>query len=154
MTYGKNSTIEKIGLQWGLTTLLLLSAYFLIMKILGLIHVPELRIFNALIMFYGVFQAIKRAKVELNEFNYFKGIGAGILTAFVATFFFSLFGVFYLSFIDPNFIMSIKVNEPLGIYMNQYSASLQIFIEGSASGVLFSYASLQWLREPYLAGGK
>jgi hypothetical protein len=147
------NTIEKIGLRWGAITLLLLSAYFIIMKLLGLIHIPELRVLNAFIMFYGVYQAIKTAKFELDDFNYFKGFGAGALTAFSATFVFSVFGIVYLQFIDPSFLSSIIKNEPLGFFMNEYSASIQIFIEGAASGILFSYASLQWLRTPYLAGG-
>jgi hypothetical protein len=148
-----NQTIETIGLRWGLITLLLLGTYFIAMKIFGLIHTPELRVLNAFIMFYGVFQSVKTAKLELEDFNYFKGFGVGALTAFSATFIYSLAGVIYLTFIDPAFMTSIKLNEPLGLFMNEYSASLQIFIEGSASGILFSYASLQWLRTPYLAGG-
>ena len=148
------TTIEKISLRWGLIILGLLSAYFIIMKILGLVHVPELRIFNAIIMFYGVFQAIKTSRSKLEDFNYFKGMGTGLLTAFGSTLMFSLFGILYVTVIDPGFITEIRSQEPLGIYMNEYSASLQIFIEGSASGFLFSYASLQWLREPYLVGGK
>ena len=148
-----NHTIEKIGLRWGLITLLLLGAYFIIMKIFGLIHTPELRVLNAFIMFYGVFQSVKSAKLELEDFNYFKGFGVGALTAFSTSFTYSLAGVIYITFIDPAFMASIQANEPLGLFMNEYSASLQIFIEGSASGILFSYASLQWLRTPYLAGG-
>lgn len=154
MNTTKSTSIEKIGLQWGLITLGLLGAFFLIMKFAGLIHVPELRILNAVIMFYGVFQAISQAKAELSGFNYFKGMGAGILTSLVAAFSFSIFGIIYLTLIDPSFLNSIQANEPLGIYMNEYSASLQIFIEGSASGVLLSFASMQWLKIPHLAGGE
>ncbi len=153
MNFLTNTSIESISLRWGFITLTLLCAYFLIMKMVGLIHVPELRVLNALIMFYGVFQSIKTAKFKLVDFNYFKGIGVGALTAFAASFAYSLFGVIYLTLIEPDFLNSIRLYEPLGIYMNEYSASLQIFIEGSASGVLLSYASLQWLRKPYLEGG-
>jgi hypothetical protein len=132
----------------------MLCAYFIIMKILGLIHVQELRSLNALIMFYGVFQAIKSSKEELTDFNYFKGMGAGVLTAFTSTFVYATFGVIYLTVLDPGFLSEIQAKEPLGMYMNEFSASLQVFIEGSASGVLFSYVSLQWLREPHLVGGQ
>ena len=148
-----NNTIEKIGLRWGFITLLLLGAYFITMKILGLIHIPELRVLNALIMFYGVFQSVKEARESLDDFNYFKGFGTGALTAFSASFVYAVSGVLYLQFINPSFLTDIISNEPLGFFMNQYSASIQIFIEGAASGILFSYSSLQWLREPYMAGG-
>ena len=149
----RNNNIESIGLRWGLITLLLLCAYFLIMKFLGLVHSTELRVVNAVIMFYGVFSAVKISKTKLEEFNYFKGFGVGALTALIASGLFAVFGLVYLIWIDPSFMSSIKMNEPLGIFMNRYSAALQIFIEGSASGILCSYASLQWLRKPHLAGG-
>jgi len=152
MTINKN-TIEYIGLRWGLITLILLSTYFLIMRFLGLVHSTELRVLNAVIMFYGVFSAIKVSKSQLEDFNYLKGFGVGALTALVASGLFTIFGFIYLNWIDPSFMSSIKMNEPLGVFMNKYSASLQIFIEGSASGVLCSYASLQWLRKPHLLGG-
>lgn len=150
----KSNTIEKISLRWGAITLALLGTYFLIMKLLGLIHVPELRILNSIIMFYGIFQAIKSSKKELEPFNYFKGMGTGVLTAFGVSFIYSMLGIFYITVVDPTFISEIRSQEPMGIYMNEFSAPLQIFIEGSASGVLFSFASLQWLRRPYMAGGK
>ena len=149
----KNHTIVQIGLRWGLITLALLCAYFVIMQILGLIHSTELRVLNALIMFYGVFQAVKTSKSDLEDFNYFKGFGVGALTALTASLLFTIFGLVYIIWIDPSFMSSITMNEPLGIFMNEYTASLQIFIEGSASGILFSYASLQWLRRPHLEGG-
>ena len=149
----RRNTIEGIGLRWGVITLLLLCAYFLVMKILGLVHATEFRILNALIMFFGVFQAIKSSKENLQGFNYLKGFGTGILTALVASALFTMFGMIYLFWLDPSFMASIRMNEPMGIFMNEYSASLQIFIEGSASGVLLSYTSLQYLRTPLLAGG-
>ncbi len=36
--------MEKISFKWGFISFIALSGYFLIMKFLGLIHIPELRL--------------------------------------------------------------------------------------------------------------
>ncbi|MEO1052323.1 MAG: DUF4199 domain-containing protein, partial [Bacteroidota bacterium] len=141
-------TIERIGSKWGSIAFVLLSLYFLLIKMIGLVHVAELRVFNALIMFVVIYKAIKEAKMKLPEFNYLKGIGAGVLTAFVGSLIFSVFGFFYLTVLEPDFINDIQANEFFGLYMNKYGASFQIFIEGSASGCLMSYTVMQYLKNP------
>lgn len=143
--------MEKTSLKWGLRAFLGLSAYFLFMKFIGLIHIPELRILNAGILFTCVFLAIKESKQKLTDFNYFKGIASGVSTAFIASTLFAVFGFGYLTFINPDFIESIRDNELFGIYMNKYGASFQIFIEGSASGCLMSYSAMQYLKERHIS---
>ena len=98
--------------------------------------------------------AIKEVKNSQTGFNYFKGLGTGVATAFFASFLFALFGFIYLTWIDPGFIDAIHKNELLGIYINKYGASFQIFMEGSASGCLMSYAAMQYLKQPRLCSSK
>lgn len=142
----KSSTIERIGAKWGLIVFVLLSAYFLIIKAVGLIHVIELRFLNAGIMFFGVYKAIKTAKSSISEFTYLKGLGTGLFTGAVASATFAIFGFIYLTFVNPEFITSIQENELFGAYINKYGASLQIFIEGTFSSCLISYAVMQYLK--------
>lgn len=142
----KTHSIEKISLNWGLVTFGLLSAYFVVMKALGLVHMIEFRLLNGLIMFYGCFSAVKYSKRNLDGFNFLKGYGSGLLTALIASVLFSFFGIIYLEFLNPSFITEIKENELLGIYQNKYIASAQIFIEGTASGFLFTHASVMWFK--------
>jgi len=144
------SVIESIGVRYGIATFLVLSVYFLIAKFSGIIHIFELRLLNAAIMFGGVYLAIRNAKGKVDEFNYFKGLGTGLLTAIVASALFALFGFLYLQFINPDFLNSIRENEPFGIYINKYGACIQIFVEGTASGCLLSYASMQRLKDSRL----
>ena len=146
MKFKSTLNIENISLRWGLVVFLLLSAYFIIMKSLGLIHVLELRAFNALIMFYGCFMTCLMTKNSLKDFSYLKGLGAGVLTAFISSSIFAAFGFLYLTVLNPGFMAELKANELFGRYLNEYMASLQIFIEGSASGILFTYASMQYLK--------
>ncbi|MTI21324.1 DUF4199 domain-containing protein [Fulvivirga sp. RKSG066] len=142
----KTNTIESIGLKWGAITFVLLSIYFSVMKAFGLVHMIELRILNAGIMFFGVYMATKEAKVKLEQFTYLKGIGLGLFTAAVASSMFAAFGLIYLTVINPAFIESIRANELFGRYINVFGATLQIFIEGTFSGCLISYAVMQRLK--------
>jgi hypothetical protein len=136
------NSIEKIGITLGIFTFIFLGLYFLIMKILGLVHLIEFRLLNAVIMFFGCYSAVKMSKNHLQNFDFLKGYGAGLLTALTASTLFTAFGLIYLNFINPSFITEIKQNEILGVYQNKFIASAQIFIEGTASGFLFTHASV------------
>ena len=138
----KLNTIEKIGTVSGILTFIFLGLYFLVVKMLGLVHMIEFRLLNAVIMFFGCYSAVKLSKMHLENFDFLKGYGAGLLTALIASFLFAVFGFLYLQFIDPSFILEVKDKEILGIYQNKYIASAQIFIEGAASGFLFTHASV------------
>jgi len=63
----ESNSVEKIGIRWGIYTFLMLSVYFLLMKLFGLGHVLELRFLNAFIMFYGCYRAINAAKTNLPD---------------------------------------------------------------------------------------
>ena len=136
------NTIEKIGLQKGFVTFLLLGSYFLVMKATGLVHMIEFRLLNVFIMFYGCYTAVKIAKANLEDFNFLKGYGAGLLTALTASILFTFFGLLYIELINPSFINEIRSEGMLGIYQNKYIAVGQIFIEGAASGILLTHISV------------
>ena len=146
----ENKTFEKVGLKWGLIVFALLGAYFGLLQLLGFVHVLELRLFNGVIMYFGIYKAIKEFKKSSHNFSYFTGLGTGVITAFVATMAFTVFGFGYLM-LNPEFMLEIKEKEPLGIYINEYGAVMQIFIEGIASGCVMSYANMQLLKVPRLS---
>lgn len=148
----KDKTFEKVGFKWGFIVFALLSAYFGILMLLGFVHILELRLFNGVIMYFGIYMAIKEFKSFSSDFNYFKGLGTGIVTAFIASVAFTIFGFGYLV-LNPEFMAEIKREEPLGLYINEYGAVIQIFIEGVASGCVMSYANMQLLKVPRLSGG-
>lgn len=143
--------MEKIGIRWGVYTFLMLSVYFLLMKIAGLVHILELRFFNAFIMFFGCYKAIRTTKDHIKPFQYFKGLGAGALNALISSSLFTLLGILYVTLIDPVFMTELKLNEPLGLYFNSYVAVIQIFIEGIGSGFIFSFIIMQWMKEPRIS---
>lgn len=143
-------TIEARGVIFGLLTTAGLIAYFFIMKWLGLVHNINLRALNAVIMFAGVYLAIKTYKKYKHEagdhFQFMKGTGVGLITALTTAVVFSAFITGYVM-ASPEFMQSIKANEPQGIHINEWGIAVIIFIEAMASGFIFSYLSMQWLKE-------
>ncbi|MEQ6168612.1 MULTISPECIES: hypothetical protein [unclassified Ekhidna] len=138
---------EKHVIKYGLTTTAGLIAFFLLMKILGLAEVTELRTLNAVIMFSGVFLSIKRFRHRTFklEFNYLTGIAAGFFTGLVTAASFALFVGIYIYF-DPIFLAAIVADNPQKEFLNPLTAGMVLFIEAMASGFLFSYISMQYLK--------
>ena len=140
-------SIEKRGVIFGAATTAGLIAYFSVMNVFGLSHNFNLRAFNAIIMFFGVFLSIKTYKdFKGKQFEFLKGAGTGLITSLVTATLFTVFFSLYI-YLDPAFYAEIKAEEPQGIYMNAWGIAALIFIEAVASGFLFTYLSMQWLKK-------
>jgi hypothetical protein len=141
-------SLQKHIVKFGLLTTMGLIAFFLLMRILGLAEITELRSLNALIMFSGIFLMIRgfRDGDFDAEFGYLTGISSGFFTGLIVALSFSVFVGLYVS-IDPVFLAAIVADNPQKEYLNPFSAAMVIFIEAIASGFLFSYASMQYLKE-------
>jgi len=87
-----SSSLEGVGIRYGLFMTLGLIAYFLIMKLVGLVHVIELRTVNAVILVTFVWLGLKKFENQHDhEIEYLQGIGLGILTSAVGVILFSIF---------------------------------------------------------------
>lgn len=142
--------IEKRGVISGLVISAVLVVFFFLVKSVGLIHNYELRGLNAFIMFFGVYVTIRAFKKGQKNFGYLQGMSLGLLTALTTAVSFSVFVLLYLVS-DPSFMEVVKTNEPHGLYLNEYGISIVIFIEAAASGLIFSFMSMQWLKEESFA---
>lgn len=142
----KKDSIEYNGLIGGIIVFIGLVAYFIIMNAMGLEHNLELRALNIIIMGAGVFYAIKSLKEKNKDFDYFKGIGAGMITAVSSSIAFSIFIFIYL-LSNPEFLQEIQKVEPFGNYLNAFLISFIIIMEGSGSGVFLSYGVMQWYKK-------
>jgi len=127
-----------------------LIVLFLAMIAVGLIHNTELRLLNGLIMFGGAYAAIKRFKTgELKaNFNYISGLAAGAAIVAISTSIFAFFVMSYL-LIDEALMQAIIEKNAVGKYLNEFAIGMVILIEGCASGILFSYAIMQYLKEDW-----
>lgn len=138
--------IDMLGFRYGIYTALALIGYFVLMQIIGLAYILELRIFNLLIVIAGIVMAIDKYRAVTNEhMEYLTGYGIGSSTTIVAVFIFSLFLGFYLSF-DHAFMQHIRTTGLMGHYLDPATAAFAVFGEGIASGVIASFALMQWYK--------
>ena len=146
------SSIEYIAVKYGLMTFGGLVAYFLLMKVIGLVHIVELRSLNFLIMVTGVWLAFREYKKYHNEgLAYFNGLGLGIRTTVVSVIPFALFIFFYLQ-LDPVFMETIRANEMFGYHLNPYLLAFLIAFEGSLSGFFIAYTLMQYMKRKSASG--
>lgn len=141
-------SLEKHIVKYGVSTALALIAYFFLMQLLGLVHNIELRVFNGFIMFGGAFLALRKFKKEhfKKPFSYYNGLFAGVAVVVTTTVLFTIFVIAYL-FADPAFMQAIVEREPLGVHLNELAIGMVIFIEGTATGVVFSFVTMQYLKD-------
>lgn len=134
--------------KYGLFTSLALILYFLSMKLFGLETNFYLRFLNFLIIIIGVYALIKQ-ELKKPEATYFSTLINGISMTVVTVLTFLVFLAVYIKFIDPSFI---EVMEASNIWGNQLSvaqASVAIFIEGMASGLVITFAWLQYFKNSF-----
>ncbi|MCA1761984.1 MAG: DUF4199 domain-containing protein [Cryomorphaceae bacterium] len=137
----------KKSIVYGLLTALALVVYFLIMKVLGLETNFYLRIFNFVIIVAGVYALLSSTIKSGNNISYFEGFGAGFRLTLTSVIVFLAFLGLYTHYIDPSFI---EVLEQTGIWGSNISlgqAAFAIFIEGMASGVVISFAWMQYFKK-------
>ncbi len=68
----------------------------------------------------------------------------GMATGAVASLVFGVFLFLYMQ-LDQSFMDSIRVNEPMGRYLNPYMAAFIVVLEGFFSGLLMTFVLLNWV---------
>ncbi|MCJ8166216.1 DUF4199 domain-containing protein [Pontibacter sp. E15-1] len=142
--------MEKIGFKYGLLTAAGLVAYFLLMNMLGLVHIVELRFLNGIILAVGIVLAIKGYKrASGGQIGYFKGIGTGMITSVTATVLFAVFMVAYAKISGEALIQMLSSNQYLG-EMVTATPGIVIFsvlmLEGVISGFMISFIAMQYFK--------
>lgn len=151
--------MEKISIKYGLFTALSLILYFLLMKLLGLVHIVELRFLNGLILTVGIVIAIRALKkVKEGNIGYFQGLGTAFLTASIATVLFAAFMLIYIKAFDDSLIEVLSADNLFGERVSS-TPGLVVFmvlmIEGMVSGFMIGFIAMQYFkRRDYKAPGK
>lgn len=135
-----------ITIKYGIIMFLGFLGFFIIMKILSLNSNFNLRILNGLVHLPIVYFAIREYKTRADpgEFTYSSGILIGIQASFVGVLSFALFQFFFLN-VDGALMNYIQENAPLGAgqFLNPFSASLYLFMEGMVAGMFASYLGMR-----------
>jgi hypothetical protein len=122
-----------------------LILFFLVMKFAGLSHHAELRLLNLLILVGGIYFALRKfKKTHEDRLNYFRALITGVATGAVGSLIFAVFLFIYMQ-ADTNLMEAIKVNEPMGRFLNPYIASFIVALEGVFSGLLVTFILINYV---------
>ncbi|MEK6780291.1 MAG: DUF4199 domain-containing protein [Bacteroidota bacterium] len=136
---------KKIPQNYGLKISAGLIAFFLLMKVVGLVHIYELRFLNVFIQVAGIYYALKKFKdTHGHHINYFRALVTGVATGAIASLIFALFLFAYLM-VDKNMMIDIIEKEPMGRYLNPYISAFMVALEGVFSGLLFTFILINYL---------
>ena len=151
MNNGKLS-ITKLSMIAGVLICLAMMAYFFIMKISGLVAIPELRLLNIVIMLIGTWLTIRHYNQRSkSHIQYFEGLSLGFATVQVAITVFAVFIGIYLYKIDPDLLVQIKAHAPMmGKYLTPVSAVVSLLVEGMVSGLVISFIVMQYFKDDTL----
>ncbi len=132
---------ENYGFKIGLG----LIAFFLLMKVVGLVHIYELRFLNVIIQVVGIYYALKKFKETHGQhINYFRALVTGVSAGAIASLLFAVFLFAYLMF-DHSLMLDIMDKEPMGRYLNPYIAAFMVALEGVFSGLLFTFILINYI---------
>jgi len=145
-------TIQNMAIRYGLMTTVWLIGYFLIMKLVGLVHILELRTLNFMFLVGGIYLAIRRYKKHNDSTTYLQGIGIGILTSAVAVLPFALFIFVYLQ-LDQGLLNYIREQDQFGQHLNSYILAFIVGLEGFFSGMILTFIIMQYMRKSHSKGG-
>lgn len=133
-----------VAVKYSLFTVGGLISYFLLLKLFDLHENAWLRVFNGVIMAFGIYFAIKYYKMKTGEtFTYVDGFKTGLLTGFFATGAFVFFMGIYMYHIDPDFTATIleewfdSTDQGAGVLI------IILVIEGAASTAVLTLTSMQ-----------
>ncbi len=144
---------NRIPENYGIKIAAGLIAYFLFMKLIGLGHIVELRLFNLFIQTIGIYFALKKFKdTHGSHINYFRALVTGVATAAIGSVFFGLFLFVYMK-MDNGFMVSIVSTEAMGRYLNPYISAFIVLLEGVFSGLLVTFVLINYLHTDEVGGG-
>lgn len=130
---------------YSVLTALALSAYFIIMDLLGYSHITELRLVNGVILGAGIFLAVRH--VTKNEkSNYLNGLRVGFKTGVAAVGLFTLVFLIYVGMINPEFISEINQSHVLPVDVNVFLMLSVIILEGVASTAIMAFIAMQYYK--------
>lgn len=142
----------KIASKYGIGISIVLIAYFLILKLMGLHHYPAFSVANGLIYGVGLYLAIQNYRSSLGEIEYGHGFATGLATGGIATVIFTLFMAIYMFQIDTEFASHIIESWDMGYELGTSSLVISILIMGFATTLVLTLAFMQRFKKSWNIG--
>jgi hypothetical protein len=141
--------MRSLAIKYGIGMALMLVAYFLLLKLIGLHNYPIFSAFNSVIYGAGILMAMKRFKAESESFDYLNGFQLGLFTGAIATALFSFFMAFFIFQIDTQFAHAIL--DPWGLNYNKGGLIIivSLVMMGFSTTLVLALAFMQLLKESW-----
>jgi len=141
--------MRKFYTTYGIGIALLLIAYFMISKWMGLHKYPILSAVNGVIFGWGILMAMKKYKATSSSFKYQDGFLVGLVSGGIATLLFSGFMAIYIFYLDTQFAQSIM--DTWGLNYNKGSLILIVSLAmmGLSTTFILTLAFMQLLKESW-----
>jgi hypothetical protein len=143
---------QRLAIITGLYICGAMILYFMLMAFFGLAAISELRFLNFVIAGAGAAIAIKyyNRRTE-SHIRYLEGLNLCFTAILASALFFAVFIFFYFSVVDPALLNVIKTDAPMmGKYLTPFSASISVIAEGIVSGLILSFALMQYFKDDAL----
>ena len=139
----------KVYSVYGFWIAIILIAYFLILKLIGLHHYPVLSSVNALIFGAGIYLALKKYRSKVPEIKYEKGFEVGLFTGGIASIVFTIFMALYMYQIDSDFSASIMESWNLETDLGTSMLVISILIMGLVTTLLLTFSFMQLFKRSW-----
>ncbi len=136
----------KVYSRYGIWIAIILIAYFLILKVVGLHEYPVLSSVNGVIFGFGIYMAMKKYASRKTNFKYEKGFEVGLLSGGIASIIFTVFMAVYMYQIDSQFSAAIMERWNLEYNMGTFMLILSILVMGFATTLVLTLAFMQLLK--------
>ncbi|NNE30323.1 MAG: DUF4199 family protein [Saprospiraceae bacterium] len=131
--------MKRIAVRYGLWMFAGFSALFLAMHLVGLSTNPNLRVLNGIVHITLIYFAIRDfRRYSPAEFNYLSGVAVGMYASMIGVTCFALFQILFLE-LNPDFLATLQSTLTVGHYLNSFTASSIIFLEGIGISLIASY---------------
>lgn len=139
----------KVYSAYGIGMAIVLIAYFLILKLIGLHQYPVLSIFNGLIFAVGIYLALRKYRKSVPEIEYEKGFEVGLFAGSVASILFTVFMAVYMYQIDSEFSHNLmdgwEIESDLGTFM----LLVTILIMGIVTSLILTFSYMQLFKRSW-----
>ncbi len=139
----------KVYTTYGIGTAILLIAYFLLTKLIGLHQYPILSAANGVIIGGGIFFALKKFKALNTDFQYQDGFQLGLFTGGLATIIFSTFMALYIFLIDTQFAKAVLDSWHLNFNKGSLILIISLVIMGFSTTFILTLSFMQLLKESW-----
>jgi len=141
--------MAKIYTRYGIIITIILIAYFLISKLVGLHHYPVFSALNGVVFGAGIILAMKKYKEGKSRFKYQKGFQVGIFTGGLATILFAIFMAIYMYQIDSEFSQNILDTWELNYESGTAMILLSLVLMGFSTSLVLTLAFMQLLKDSW-----